>query len=251
MIDNSLYLRKCVRYQGVHWCHRKYGRISRDKIGLSCIASVKTNTYQKLPNIWLWTSSIKRRVPVFKSEHDENWKYLPAIRRYWFDDIDLMIFQIVFFYFILGQNFLVHSSLASRKKTFTHPKQQNDAILTWILHSVWRLQKIICLYNRVFPVSAEKYLSTWTHSYIIPKQLTPSPVNPWRQVQLNEPTVLLQCAMPSQLWFCSWHSSKSAKIILDDVSTCVRLLCLSHLILLLLLSVCRVVRPTIFPSKRV
>ena len=123
MIDNSLYLRKCVRYQGVHWCHRKYGRTSRDKIGLSCIASVKTNTYQKLPNIWLWTSSIQRRLPVFESEHDENWKYLPAIRRYWFDDIDLIIFQIVFFYFILGQNFLVHSSLASRKKTFTHPKQ--------------------------------------------------------------------------------------------------------------------------------
>ena len=41
-------------------------------------------------------------------------------------NIDLMIFQIFFF---LGQNFIVHSSLARRKKTFMHPKQQNDTIL--------------------------------------------------------------------------------------------------------------------------
>ena len=41
-------------------------------------------------------------------------------------NIDLMIFQIFFF---LGQNFIVHSSLARRKKTFMHPKRQNDTIL--------------------------------------------------------------------------------------------------------------------------
>ena len=99
------------------------------------------------------------------------------------------------------------------------------------------MRKITCLYNRVFPVSAETYLSTWSRSYTIPKQLTPSPVNPWRQVQLNEPTVLLQCAMRWQLCFCSWHSSKSAKIILDDVSSCVLLPYLSYPTLVFFFSV--------------
>ena len=49
-------------------------------------------------------------------------------------NIDLMIFQIAFFF--LGQNFIVQSSLASRKKTFMHPKQQNETILSKIVHSV-------------------------------------------------------------------------------------------------------------------
>ena len=40
------------------------------------------------------------------------------------------------------------------------------------------LRKITCLYNRVFPVSVEKYLSRWSQSNIIPTQIKPSPVNP-------------------------------------------------------------------------
>ena len=76
-------------------------------------------------------------VPVFESEHDGNLELRNThtvqgnicehiselIRRYWLDDLSNS-------FLFSRQNFLVHSSLSSRKKTFMHSKQQNDAILS-------------------------------------------------------------------------------------------------------------------------
>ena len=58
----------------------------------------------------------------------------------------------------------------------------------------------------------------------LPEQCTPSPEYPWRQVQINEPNVLLHCAFTSQLCVPLWHSSISSsetpanKIFIDTIN---------------------------------
>ena len=106
------------------------------RLGWAAYQSLKTYPYLNFSNIWLLTSSVQKRVPVFESEHDENWELwnthtvkenmcehiFEPIRKYWLNDLSNI-------FFFLGQNFIVHSSLARRKKAFMHPKQQNDTIL--------------------------------------------------------------------------------------------------------------------------
>ena len=107
------------------------------RLGWAAYESLKSYSFLKLSNIWLWTSSVQRRVPVFESEHGENWELgnthtvqenicehiFEPIRKYWLDDLSNC-------FFFLGTKFYRPSSLASRKKTFMHPKQQNETILS-------------------------------------------------------------------------------------------------------------------------
>ena len=76
------------------------------RLSWAAYESLKSYSYLKLSNIWLWTSSVQRRVPVFESEHGENWELgnthtvqenicehiFEPISKYWLDDLSNSFF---------------------------------------------------------------------------------------------------------------------------------------------------------------
>ena len=93
MIYNSLYLRKWVRYQGMHLCHRKYGHTCREK--------KKTYSYIKSSNNFPFNRYQFSRAGTMKTwsfgTHILSKEISACIFRSLLGNIDLMIFQIVFF----------------------------------------------------------------------------------------------------------------------------------------------------------
>ena len=77
------------------------------KLDWAAYESLKSYSYLKLSNIWLWTSSVQRRVPVFESWELRNTHTVEEnicehifepIRKYWLDDLSNS-------YFFLGTKF--------------------------------------------------------------------------------------------------------------------------------------------------
>ena len=77
------------------------------RLGWAAYESLKTYPYLNFSNIWLLTSSVQKRVPVFESERDENWELrnthtvkenmcehiFEPIRKYWLNDLSNIFFS--------------------------------------------------------------------------------------------------------------------------------------------------------------